>query len=120
MRLPPLFMASVIALGCAGSKPGAFPSRSELAGIAERPVVPNLFPKADGAGEAWTLAGPLPDVIETRAYAGAEAVDGALRDVAARRPGLVFASTAMHCVAAETARYLAERGARPPVDVERF
>ncbi len=120
MRLALLFVAFAVALGCSAAKPGAFPSRSELADIAERPVLPNLFPKADVAGEAWTLAGPLPEAIETRAYAGSEAVDAALRAIADRRPGLVFASTAMHCAAQETGRYIAERGARPPVDVERF
>src|SRR5712671_6906980 len=102
--------ASLVALaiavaGCSSAKPGQFPSRSELGDIAERPVPPNLFPRATAGVETWTLAGPLPEAVEIREYAGTEPVDAVLRDAAARRPGL-FASVALHCVATEIARYL--------------
>lgn len=105
------------AAGCATTStttekaaPSPFPTRDALEKIATTPAPTKLAGHAGLEADGWTLAGPLPDVIEPMQYSDGSPWQAMLEEVAAKRPGQVAMPASMRCVAQENGRfYLAKR-----------
>ncbi|MFI5217394.1 MAG: hypothetical protein ACHQ3O_12700, partial [Candidatus Limnocylindria bacterium] len=96
----------------ARSRESPFPSPAELSKLPPAPAKLSM-PEFDEV-DAWTLAGPFPERVETAPHEPASAFEGVLADAVAERAGLALVSESMHCMAREIGRFLLERHKPPP------
>ncbi len=122
MRPTPFALLSVVvaATACSASKPSEFPTRAEIAAVADSPAPVRLFAEPEGFAEPWQLVDALPAALDAREHVGATPWDQLVWQFTSQRAGLAFASEAYHCVAEHTARYVAYRGRFPPRALKRF
>lgn len=99
--------------------PSPFPAAKRLTEIAEKPVPVQEAVELIADTETWTLAGPLPDAVDTAPRKGTGPWDAAFAEAVARERSL-RATESMHCVARELGRYQLAKSGRPPQDLQRF
>jgi hypothetical protein len=95
-----------------------FPSREEIATLAQRPPKLDTAKLGSDVIESWGLAGPFPETLSARVVPASSDWEQALVSV---EPRFAKALTEDHrCLAREIARYLAQRKQFPGHSLQRF
>ena len=100
-----------------GKVAGEFTSPDELK---QQAPPAEIFGGGTRPVDRWVLTGPLPARVELAAHREESPWQRQLEAAGAKRPGLVFLSEQMHCVARETGLFLLANKASPDPSLDRF
>jgi hypothetical protein len=98
---------------------GDVPPPEALETLRQQPRHANVFDEGTQDVDTWELHGPFPDRIAVEPWTDDSPASRALAEAAARRPGLVVPTRAMHCVARELGLFYLARGGSPPEALRR-
>jgi hypothetical protein len=116
-----LLLAGCATAGSSGGMvAGEFTSPAELSRLQQQPPPAEIFSGGMQPVDRWVLAGPLPARVELVAHREESPWQRQLEALAAKRPGLVFLSEQMHCVARETGLFFLANKASPDQSLDRF
>jgi hypothetical protein len=114
-----LTAAALFGCGTGGSG-SQFPSREQVQRLAEHPAAAYQSRGQLADVEEWELTGPLPSQISDEPAALSEPWSSVAAELAAKRPGLVLASSSAACTARELGLFYAAKRAGVTQSLQRF